>query len=137
MAQRNLVCSTPRLFLHIRLRRPYRCLLPLTVVSVSVIGLLLAEGAFSYCRLYPLSSPLHGFDSQSPPWGKPVTWFFTCFRPRTKALGLGFLGYSPHLKGHQVIISVGLKCELYPLWVTTLKPVILEYFYSFLLNESH
>lgn len=29
------------------------------------------------------------------------------------------------------------KCELYPEWVTLLKPVIPEHFYSFRLNESH
>ena len=33
----------------------------------SVIGLLLAEGAFSYYRLLPRSSPLYGNDCQSPP----------------------------------------------------------------------
>lgn len=68
-------------------------------MMASAIGLVLAEGVFSYYHLEPLSSPLHGFDSQSLPGGKPVELVLYVLSIPHQDVRSWFL---PHLKGHQV-----------------------------------
>lgn len=68
--------------------------------------------------------------------GNQLDWFLTCFLPRTRVLGLGFLGYLPHLNEHQVIICEGLKVRTLPnvgYFTNVWNPPISR----FLQNESH
>lgn len=98
-------------------------------MMASVIGLMLAEWVFSYPRLNRFRPRFTDLMVSLLQGETSIYWFFTCFLPRTRALGLGFLGRSPHLNGLQVIIDKGLKCELNPVGVTLSKPVISKYFY--------
>lgn len=60
MGQRHLACSTPRvLIISVCGSAPFPVLVACDECDGSVIGFMLAEGAFGYYRLLPLSPPAY------------------------------------------------------------------------------